>query len=146
MATLAADKPRVFAMTGAHPDYNEVPIIADDIVYNGAAVGESTTTGTFRPLSGGDTFAGFCHEKCDNAGGAANAKLIKVYASGRVQLTVTGVDNINDEGATVYASDDDTFTLTNTTTNTAIGKVERVINTSTNQALVYFEAASKRSI
>lgn len=146
MATLAKDKPRTMELTGAHPDYNEVPIIADDIVYAGAAVGESTTTGTGRPLAGGDAFMGFCHERCDNAGGAAAAKRIKVYATGYAELVVTGVDNINDEGAAVYASDDDTFTLTSTTTNTQIGKVVRVINTATNKALVYFEAASRRSI
>lgn len=146
MTTLAKDKPRVFALTGPHPDLNEVPIIADDIVYAGAAVGESSTNGTGRPLVGADAFKGFCIERCDNTGGSANDKQIKVLAQGDAELTVTGVDNLNDEGATVYASDDDTFTLTNTTTNTAIGKVKRVISTSTNKALVHFEADYQRSI
>lgn len=146
MATLEKDKPRVFALTGAHPEYNEVPIIANDTVFAGAAVGESSTSGTGRPLTGGDNFMGFAIERCANEGGSANDKQIKVLASGRAELIVTGVDNLNDEGATVYASDDDTFTLTNTTTNSSIGKVERVISTSTGKALVYFEAVSKRSI
>ena len=146
MATLSTDKPRVFKNTGAHPDYNELPIIADDIVYAGAAVGESTTSGTYRPLSGGDTFAGFAVEKCDNAGGAASAKRIKLLSTGTVLLTVTGVDNANDVDAAVYASDDDTFTLTSTTTNTQIGKVRRVVSTSANTAEVFFQAVSSRSI
>lgn len=146
MATLAKDKPRVFALTGPHPDYNEVPIIANDTVFAGAAVGESTTSGTGRPLSGGDAFKGFAVEKCDNEGGAAAAKNIKVLAQGDVELTVTGVDNVDDEGATVYAIDDDTFTLTSTTAYSSIGKVKRVINTSTNKALVHFEADYQRSI
>lgn len=146
MATLAKDKPRVFELTGAHPDYNEIPIIADDIVYAGAAVGESTTTGTGRPLNGADAFMGFCVEKCDNTGGSANDKQIKVLSTGYAELVVTGVDNINDEGASVYASDDDTFTLTSTTTSTQIGKVVRVTSTALNKALVYFEAAHRRSI
>src|SRR4051812_34060819 len=103
MATLAVDKPRTVAMTGAHPDYNEVPAIAADIIYAGAAVGESSTSGTGRPLAAGDNFMGFCTERCDNSAGAANDKLIKVLASGRAELVVTGVDNLNDEGATVYA-------------------------------------------
>ena len=143
MATLAADKPRVFAATGAHPDYNEVPVIASDIIYAGAAVGESAATGTGRPLVALDNFMGFCIEQCDNSAGAAAALLCKVYASGYAELTVTGVDNINDEGATVYASDDDTFTLTSTS-NTQIGKIKRVISGTT--CVVAFEATSARSV
>lgn len=146
MATLSADKPRKYEQFGGHPDYNEVPIIANDTVYLGAAVGESSTSGTGRPLVGADAFKGFCIEKCANEGGSASAFNIKVLAKGKVVLTVTGVDNANDEGATVYASDDDTFTLTNTTTNTAIGKVERVISTSANTALVRFAADYARDI
>src|SRR5688500_11193429 len=124
MATLAVDKPRPYELTGGHPDYNELPCVATDIVYNGAAVGESTTTGTFRPLVAGDTFGGFCIERCDNSAGAAGDKLIKVLQSGVAWLTVTGGDNINDYDVTVYASDDDTFVLT-ATANSAIGKVKR---------------------
>jgi hypothetical protein len=145
VATLAKDKPRAYEFTGAHPDYNELPAVATDIIYNGAAVGESTTTGTYRPLAGGDTFAGFCIEKCDNSAGAAGALLIKVYYTGVVWLSVTGADNINDADSTVYASDDDTFTLTSTTTNTAIGKLKRY-DSATGLSLVDFEAVAARSL
>lgn len=144
MATLTKDKPRTYEQFAGHPDYNEVPIIAADTVFAGAAVGESSTSGTGRPLQAGDTFKGFCVEKCENESGAAAAKNIKVLASGKVVLNVTGVDNLNDEGATVYASDDDTFTLSSSG-NSAIGKVERVISTS-GTALVFFEADYRRSI
>lgn len=145
MATLTADTPRTFEQTGGHPDYNEIPIIADDIVYAGAAVGESTTTGTGRPLVGGDTFLGFCIEQCDNAGGAAAAKRIKLLESGVAWLTVTGGDNNNDYDAAVYASDDNVFTLTSSTGFTQIGKVKRY-DSAKGQCLVYFESSSKRSI
>jgi hypothetical protein len=37
MATLAADKPRVFEMTGGHPYMAEIGAIASDIIYAGAA-------------------------------------------------------------------------------------------------------------
>lgn len=146
MATLAVDKPRVFALTGEHPNYNEIPAIASDIIYAGAAVGESSTSGTGRPLVGADAFMGFAVERCDNSAGAAADKRIKVVKSGDVELVVSGVDNINDEGSTVFASDDDTFTLTSTTTNSNIGKVVRVISTSANKALVHFEAVHQRSL
>src|SRR5688500_5935247 len=90
MATLTKDKVRSYELTGGHPDYNEVPIIANDTVFAGAAVGESTTTGTGRPLVGGDGFMGMAQEQCANEGGAAAAKLIKVLDTGVVWLTVTG--------------------------------------------------------
>jgi hypothetical protein len=145
MSTLAADKRRVFELNGGYPDEGVVPIIASDIVYAGAAVGESTTTGTYRPLAGGDVFAGFAMEKCDNASGAASAKLIKILRSGVVKnLPVTGLDNVNDAGATVYATTDDDFTLTASGAS-SIGKVERYSGTS-GYGDVYFEGESRRSI
>jgi len=143
MATLSSDTPRVFENTGGHPDVNEIPIIASDIVYAGAAVGESGSTGTGRPLVGGDNYMGFATEKCDNASGAASAKNIEVLQSGVAKLTVVGVASAGDYDATVYATDDNTFTLTSSGAS-AIGKVKRWITSTT--CMVYFEATSKRSI
>jgi predicted RecA/RadA family phage recombinase len=143
MATLAVDKLRAFDL---YPkEYNELPVIASDIIYAGAAVGESSSTGTARPLVAGDTFLGFCNERVDNSAGAAAAKTVKLITVGSVWLTVTNGDNINDVGDTVYASDDDTFTLASTG-NTAIGKVLRYDATRANKVLVRFEAAVARSI
>lgn len=144
MATLAVDKPRAYEMTGAHPDYNEIPVIAADIIYNGAAVGQSASLGHARPLVAADTFLGFCIEQCDNSAGAAAAKLVKVYDSGVAWLTVTNGDNVDDLGDTVYASDDDTFTMA-ATGNSAIGKLKRY-DSNTGKCLVYFESVMKRSI
>jgi len=143
MATLAVDKPRVFELNGGDPAYNEVPAIASDIIYAGAAVGESSSTGTGRPLVAGDNFLGFCIENCDNSAGAASAKLIKLRTRGTVKLAVTTVSSTADVGDTVYASDDDTFTKASTS-NTAIGKIVRWITGTT--CMVEFEATYKRSI
>lgn len=145
MATLAADKPRSFEFNGGDPSYNELPIIASDTVYAGAAVGESSTSGTYRPLAGGDTFAGFCVEKCANESGGASAQRIKLRQRGSIKLAVTGVSSAatGRSGATVYASDDDTFTLT-ATGGSSIGKIQRWISSSS--CWVEFEGASKRSI
>jgi hypothetical protein len=139
MSTLAINKPRAFE-TG---DFNDLPVIAADIIYEGAAVGESSTTGTFRPLVAGDTFAGFAVRQCDNSAGAASAKKVKVQQVGRAHLPITGVTGITDEGSTVYASDDDTFTLSSTG-NSAIGKIIRHVTSTT--CVVAFEAATRRSI
>lgn len=144
MATLAKDKPRQYELDSKSPAFNELPIIANDTIYMGAAVGESVSTGTARPLVAADTFLGFCVEQCANEGGAAAAKLVKIRPSGRVWLTVTNGDNINDFGDTVYASDDDTFTMASTG-NTAIGKAVRYDATRA-KLLVAFEGAAERSI
>lgn len=144
MTTLAADKKRQFLLQGAK--FADLPIIAADIVYEGAAVGESTTSGTGRPLSGGDGFMGFAVRRCDNATGSANDKKIRLMTSGYVaNLAVAGLDNINDLGATVYAIDDDSFTLTSSTAHTAIGKVQSYDGVS-GYGTVYFESADVRSI
>lgn len=144
MATLAKDTPRPYELTGGHPDYNEVPAIATDIIYNGAAVGESSSTGTGRPLVGGDNFMGFCIEQCDNSAGAAGDKLIKVLNTGVAWLTVTGGDNINDWGDTVYATDDNVFTMT-ASGGSSIGKLKRY-DSASGKCLVQFQATSARSI
>jgi hypothetical protein len=144
MATLAVDTPRAFELNG-EVTWNEIPAIASDIIYEGAAVGESSSAGTGRPLVAADAFLGFCVEKCDNSAGAAAAKNIKVRPSGFVWLTVTNGDNIDDLGVTIYASDDNTFT-TVASGNSAIGKIVRYDSSRTHKCLVAFEAGYIRSI
>lgn len=138
MTTLAAANRRD-EMLGEHMD---LPAIAADIIYEGAAVGENGA-GYFRPLVAADPFAGFADRTCDNSAGAAGAALVRVRFRGRTILSVVGVTAVTDEGSTVYASDDDTFTLT-ATGNTPIGKVTRYISGTTVE--VYFESASVRSL
>lgn len=131
MTTLAADKPRIIEI----PDYNDLAVVASDIIYEGAAVGDNGTNAA-RPLSAGDRFVGFCEAKVDNSSGAAGAKTVRVRTRGRVQLPISGFD-VGDLGKAVYASDDDTFTLTQST-NSHIGKAVRFIATGT--AMVAYDA------
>lgn len=144
MATLAADKPRAYELNG-ETSFNELPVIASDIIYEGALVGESSSDGTCRPFVAADVVLGFCVEKVDNSAGAAAAKNVKIREKGYIWLTVTGGDNVNDLGAAVYATDDDTFTLTASGA-TQIGKLVRYDATRTHKCLVYFEGAQVRSI
>lgn len=144
MTTLAANKPRAYEFN-EDPLINDIPCVAADIVYEGAAVGDNGS-GYARPLADGDPFMGFAARKCDNSAGAAGDLDVLVYQKGNIRLIVAGVDNVTDEGATVYATDDDTFSLTDSGTDTAIGKVRRVIDTTTGECIVRFEAASARSI
>jgi hypothetical protein len=138
MTTLADNKPRDYE-TG---QFNDLPVVATDIIYEGAAVGENGS-GYFRPLVAADNFAGFAVKKADNSAGIAGAINVKVQQKGRIQLSVTGVTAVTDEGSNVYATDDNTFTLTSSGAS-AIGKIIRWI--SGTSCIVAFEALSVRSI
>lgn len=138
MTTLAVDKPRAFELG----DIQELPMIASDIIYEGAAVGDNAS-GLARPLVAGDPFLGFAERTVDNSAGAASAKAVRVRMQGQVQLAVTGAASTADVSETVYAADDDTFTLT-AGSNTAIGKVARWV--SGTQCVVAFQALYARSL
>ena len=131
MATLTANEIRTWSLG----DHNELPIIADDIIYRGAAVGDNAA-GYNRPLAAADEFRGFALEKCDNTGGSAGDLNVKVLVRGKVQLAV-GSLAITNVGDPVYASDDNTFTLV-ATSNSYIGRVHRFI--STGVGIVAFDA------
>ncbi len=121
MTTLAANKPRVYGSAGQLT--SEFPVIATDIIYEGAAVGENGA-GYARPLVAGDPFLGFASATSDNSTGAAGAKTVEVKAAGLVRLPIAAIAITANDHPLVYASDDDTFTLT-ASTNTIVGKVMR---------------------
>lgn len=119
MTTLAEDLERGFGAGFL----NNHPVIAADIIYAGAAVGDNGS-GYARPLVGGDPFLGFATEKVDNSAGSAGDLNVEVRREGIVKnLPVTGVV-ITSVGAPVHASDDNAFTLTPGST-TQIGYVTR---------------------
>lgn len=129
--TLAADKARDFELG----DVREYGVIASDIIYEGAAVGDNAS-GYARPLVAGDSFRGFAESKVDNSAGAAGALTVRVKQKGIVKLAI-GSLAITDVGKPVYASDDDTFTLT-ATSNSHIGRVIAFV--STGVGMVEFDA------
>lgn len=133
MTTLAADKSRTFELG----DYNDAPCIQSDIIYEGAAVGDNGTNAA-RPLVAADRFIGFANANVDNSAGSTGDKYVRVRVKGRVQLPISGFDQ-TDIGKAVYASDDDVFTLTQST-NSHIGKAVRFVATGT--AIVSFDAAN----
>jgi hypothetical protein len=114
MTTLAVDTPRAWVLG----DYESYPVIANDIIYEGAAVGDNGS-GYARPLVAGDPFLGFAEINVDNTGGSAGDKRVRVKREGALQVAVTSVA-ITDVGKPVYASDDATFLLTQST-NSLIG-------------------------
>lgn len=138
MTTLAANKLRDYQLG----DNEEYPVIADDKIYQGAAVGEDGS-GYSRPLVAGDPFQGFAIALADNTGGAAGAIGVNVRKRGNIVLPISGLAVTANARPVVYASDDDTFTLT-ASTNSPIGRVSRWI--STGVAVVEFDALAAREI
>lgn len=136
MTTLAANSPRSFELG----ERNHIPVIASDIIYEGAAVGVVPASGHARPLVAGDRFGGFAVAKADNSAGAAAAINVEVYKSGEVQLSVTGAV-ITDKGLPVYATDDDTFQF-NPVGGSFVGFVKRFV--SAGVVIVDFDALCHR--
>lgn len=136
MTTLAANKTRTWHYYPGGPVEEEYPVIATDIIYQGAAVGENGS-GYARPLVAADPFLGFASAKADNATGAAGDIRVTVKQKGFVQLPISAIGITSNDRVAVYASDDDTFTLTSTS-NTLIGYVDRWV--STGIAVVEFDA------
>jgi len=106
---------------------SEYPVVATDIIYEGSAVGENAS-GYARPLVAGDVFLGFADRKVDNSTGAAGALNVRVKTKGNFQLPISGLAITANDRPVVYASDDDTFTLT-ATSNSPIGRVLRWVST-----------------
>lgn len=140
MAVLAADTPRSYG-DNVEPIFASLPCTSNVTIYEGAAVGQSGTAGTYRALVAGDTFAGFCHEQVINP--ASGTKRVKVRQKGIVRLTVATASGVTNNSETVYASEDGTFTLASTS-NSAIGKVVQWIVSTTCD--VQFEGEIVRSI
>ncbi len=138
MTTLAQDKPRAYGVG----ELNELPVIASHVIFEGCAVGDNGA-GLARKLVAADPFIGFAKEQCDNSLGAASARNVKLWGRGKIEIDVTGVASAADVGEAVYASDDNTFTLT-AAGNSAIGKVARWV--SGTRCVVHFEGVQLRSL
>lgn len=135
MTTLAANKPRAYELG----QRNEFPVIASDIIYEGAAVGLVDATGHARPLVSGDRFVGFAESNADNSSGGAAAINVRTIEAGKTQVPISGAA-IADIGSPVYATDDDTFTLS--PLGSFVGFVERFV--SSGVVIVEFNANAFR--
>lgn len=128
MTTLAVDAP----MTKVEGILGSIPIIANDIVFEGAMVGDNGA-GYGRPLVAGDKFFGHAITKYDNtatgmtgAAGAAGDLNISCF-TGRYRLVVPLVAAITDVGQPVYASDDAALTLV-APANSYVGVITRYVS------------------
>ena len=122
MTTLSVDTYRTMELG----DIGEAPVIASDIIFEGAAVGLVDATGHARPLVGGDKFQGFCEQNADNSAGLAAAINVRFSRRGAAQLAVTGAV-ITDVGQPVYATDDNAFVF-NPVGGSFVGFVSRFVS------------------
>jgi hypothetical protein len=141
MATRSSDANRVYSGE-VPPLFEELPVVASDIIWEGSAV-SADTSGNMQPLVAGYQFRGFCEAKADNSTGSAGDIRVKIRRAGIVQLAVTGVAAASDVGLPVYATDDDVFTLTPTAACSLVGVVSKWITSTT--CLVYFNAQQLQS-
>src|SRR3972149_6424505 len=126
MTTLAANKPRGYEGGRDVLQESALPLIASDIIYEGAAAGAAAAPGPGRPPAGGARSAGFANAKADNSAGAAAAVNVDVRTKGKVQVPITGAV-ITDRGQPVYATDDDTFVF-NPVGGSFVGLVHRFVS------------------
>lgn len=134
---LTENTPRAYQLG----DIEDYEVAATAKIYEGAAVGENGS-GYSRPLAAGDAFQGFAEDEADNTLGANGALRVRVRTVGKISLAVTGVAQVSNDLAPVYASDDGTFTLVSTS-NSLIGWVSRVEGAG--RAVVRFDVAAVRA-
>lgn len=138
---LSANTARNYEANSCHESAQPAQAVA---TYGGGALSRDSG-GEVGPLAASEAFAGFAITNVDNSGGSAGDVLVPLYDEGVIELTVTGVNDNDDIGDTVYATDDNTFTLT-ASGGVSIGKVLQVLNPVTTLCRVYFQADTRRSI
>ncbi|MBU0638052.1 MAG: hypothetical protein KKB50_04245 [Planctomycetes bacterium] len=104
----------------------DVPVRDNVTIYKGAFVGRDRSTGYARPLTAGDEFLGVAYRAADNtaSGHVAGGINARLHQAVDIVQALSGVTNA-DIGKDVYASDDETLTLT-PAGNSRVGRVVAV--------------------
>ena len=109
----------------------DLPVDDNVVIYKGALVGRNRSSGYARALTAGDEFLGVAYQQADNTvtGHTAGGIDVRLHQAIDIVHTLTGVVT-GDIGKDIYASDDETLTLT-PTSNSRIGRVVAVESTNT---------------
>ena len=120
-----------------------LPMTVNTFVYGGSFVGVVAATGAARPLVAGDVFAGLALRNFDNTTAAPFPQdLCETEAGLEALLTVTGLNAATQLNALVYASDDQTPTLT-AQSNSLIGIINEIVNVTAGTAWVRLYTANE---
>ena len=120
MVQLTKDLTRAYELG----DINEYPILGGEVIYQGAAIGLEVASGYVRSLQAGDKFVGFAEDSIDASNTSDGEKSIRVKRRGSVTLELSGAA-ITDVGKSLYATDDNTFTLSSAGSSVYIGQISR---------------------
>lgn len=129
MTQLSAALARIFIQS----DHDDLKVKASSAIYEGSGLG--VTSGYVRQLVAGDKFAGFARQDVASQTNDGDAR-VRTKTKGKAVLTITSVA-VTDIGKPVFASDGNTFTLTQST-NSHVGRVIDVYGT--NLAVVEYDA------
>lgn len=141
---LSADKVRHYD-PAIDPMFADLPGKVSTTFYEGGAVSDDGGNGEVDVLTASEGFMGFVERNTTTTSTTGEIR-VKIRQKGILKnLPVTGLDANTDYGVAVYAIDNDTFTLTSSTTHVQIGKVQAYKGNS-GFGDVYFEAAVVRSI
>lgn len=122
-------------LTPIRGELSEAPVKGSTIIFEGAMLGLSS--GYARGLVAGDAFYGHAFEYIDNSSGSNGDKKVERWRGRyRMEITISGVI-VTDVGKIVYASDDETYTLSPGASNSRVGIVDRYVSTDT--AIVEFQ-------
>jgi hypothetical protein len=135
MAQLSANTERTYA-SGDNHDTN-LPVEASAEIYKGAALGDDAS-GNVRQFTDGDPFRGFALERV-TGGSSDGDTTCAVRYKGIIQLTVTG-GALNKKNATVYLTDSNTFSLTDSGSDIVVGLIHRHVSGTT--CMVRFDVDS----
>lgn len=103
-----------------------------DILYKGTMVKIAADGYLMDAASeAGSFFAGIAAETKDNSGGSAGDLKMQVYRKGRFLLTFSDTLTIADVGSTVYATDNQTATVTSGASKQIVGQLVEFVTAST---------------
>lgn len=137
MAALTTNTPRAESINSRMSEYG---VAASQHIYRGSFVGLNPA-GYLKTFVPGDLFVGIAEEEFDNSGSSSTAggvaspgtgtgrSLCKVWIGGDYQLTLSSVA-LTDVGRPVYATDDNTLSLTGHP-DAYVGRVLRYVSSNT---------------
>ncbi len=107
----------------------DFPVDANMLIYKGALVGRSRSTGYARPLIAGDDFLGLAFQKADNTfpGNAGGSTLVRLHRRIDIVHAISGATQA-DVGKEVYASTDETLVLS-PAGNSRVGRIVAIETT-----------------
>lgn len=141
---LSADTPRQYD-PAVPPMFVDLPGKVSTTFYEGGAVTDEGGAGEVDVLTASEGFCGFVERYALTTATTAAVR-VKVRQQGVIKnVACTGLDAHTDYGVAVYMSDNGTFTLTSTTTNVQIGKVQAWGGVS-GYGDIFFQAAAVRSV